>query len=358
MNIIYDNIIFSLQNAGGISVVWENLLINCIDRANISCIEYPGANINLSRSSIEIPSDIIIKKSLKPRFAELLRPNVLYNKKEKFIFHSSYFRICNHPKAINVTTVHDFIYKQGVSTFKQRLRIKMNYKAIRNSDAVVCISENTKKDLFRFLPDINPEKVYVIYNGVSEDYYPIPDIPYPQYRDCVLFIGGRQGYKNFRFTVEALSGTKYNLLVCGKSLDEDEKVLLDKYLPNHYTVITLPSNEELNKIYNSVYALVYPSSYEGFGIPILEAQRSKCPVIALNSSSVPEVAGEGAILLETLFRDALIEALDSLDDRKFKSELTEKGYINSQRFSWKKMAETYLQLYKNLLDDKNNNQFS
>lgn len=358
MKIVFDNIIFSLQRAGGISVVWENLLKSRLRQFDVSYIEYSKAKKNLYRKALQIHTDNIIIKSLNPKLAELINPRISYNGKEYFIFHSSYFRICNHPKAINVTTVHDFIYEQGVPTFKQRLRIKMNYKAIRNSDAVVCISENTKKDLFRFLPDINPEKVYVIYNGVSEDYYPIPYIPYPQYRDCVLFIGGRQGYKNFRFTVEALSGTKYNLLVCGKSLDEDEKVLLDKYLPNHYTVITLPSNEELNKIYNSVYALVYPSSYEGFGIPILEAQRSKCPVIALNSSSVPEVAGEGAILLETLFRDALIEALDSLDDRKFKSELTEKGYINSQRFSWEKMAETYLQLYKNLLDDKNNNQFS
>lgn len=355
MNIIYDNIIFSLQSAGGISVVWKNLLTNCLDRANISCIEYPGANINLSRKSIDIPSDIVIEKSLKPRLAELFSPYVIYNKKEHFIFHSSYFRTCRHPKSINVTTVHDFIFEQGHPTFKQKMRIALNYRSIRKSDAIVCISNNTKKDLLKYLPDIDPSKISIIYNGVSENYHKLDSVPYPAYNNHVLFVGGRKGYKNFRFTVEALSNTRYNLLICGKPLSGEERVMLDTNLPNKYSFIAFPSNEELNKIYNSVYALIYPSSYEGFGIPILEAQRCKCPVIAFNSSSIPEVAGDGAILLETLFHDALIEALNNLDNRQFKSELIENGYINSQRFSWKNMAENYLMLYQNLLDNKNSN---
>lgn len=352
MNIVFDNLIFSLQKAGGISVVWGNLLSNCIGRAKISFIEYFGAENNLSRNVLNIPSVSIKYKSINPKLAELLTPKVLYNGNEPFIFHSSYFRICKHSKAINITTVHDFIYEQGKPTLKQKLRIALNYKAIRKSDAIVCISENSKRDLLKFIPDIDASKISVIYNGVSESYNKISKKPYPEYSNHILFVGGRQGYKNFRFIVEALSGTNYPLLICGKSLSNEEKTMLDSYLPKRYKFVSLPSNEELNKIYNSVYALVYPSSYEGFGIPILEAQRAQCPVIALNSSSIPEVAGNGAILLDSIEPSALIDALDKLSDTIFRSSLIKNGYINSKRFSWGKMANGYMALYEQLYNQR------
>lgn len=353
MKIIFDNIIFSLQTTGGISVVWENMLKNFSRQANISYIEYSGAQNNLSRKTLQLPLDDIISKSLNPKLAEFQSPKVAYYGDDNFIFQSSYFRTCKHPKAINVTTVHDFIYEQWKPTLKQKMRIFLNYRAIRKSDAVVCISENTKRDLLKYIPDLDISKISVIYNGVSEDYHCLNSIPYPEFKNHVLFVGGRQVYKNFGYTVESLSRSKYHLLICGKPLSDDEKYLLEIYLPNKYSCITFPSNEELNKIYNSVYALVYPSSYEGFGIPILEAQRAKCPVIAFNSSSVPEVAGDGAILLNNLTSYALINALDRLNDKSFRFDLIEKGFINSQRFSWVKMTNDYLKLYQKLLDRKN-----
>lgn len=190
----------------------------------------------------------------------------------------------------------------------------------------------------------------MIYNGVSEDYYQISDIPYPNYRDCVLFVGGRQSYKNFDFVVKSLSATRYKLLVCGTPLKEDEISLLNKYLPDRYLHVKFPTNEELNKIYNSVHALAYPSSYEGFGLPVLEAQRAACPVVALSASSIPEIIGDDSLLMPELSAESFIKMLDELEDDDRRKTITDAGLENSSRFSWKKMAKDYFDLYKNLLD--------
>lgn len=347
--LFFDNIIFSLQKAGGISVVWQNLIRNLLPIAdNLHFIEYQNASQNIFRQELEIPSSKIeVANKFSPIFSQFKHPTVKSD--APFIFHSSYFRTCNNPNAINVTTVHDFIYEQGVPTLKQKLRIALNYRAIRRSDAIVCISENTKKDLFKFIPDINPEKVHVIYNGVSEDYHPIDDISIFEYHDCVLFVGGRQSYKNFDFVVKALKSTRFRLLICGAPLNSDEISLLEKYLPERYIHVKFPTNEELNRIYNSVYALAYPSSYEGFGLPVLEAQRAGCPVIALSASSIPEIIGKNSLLmpeLSSVYFEKMLNRIANQDERK---NIIDSGLENVKRFSWSRMAEEYFNLYRKLL---------
>ncbi|MBD5311279.1 MAG: glycosyltransferase family 4 protein [Bacteroides sp.] len=348
MKYLLDNIIFSLQKAGGISIVWQNLIKNLLPLTqDIEFIEY-DTNFNIFRKDLEIPSSKIDAiKSFHPLFSQLRTP--LIKNSDPFIFHSSYFRTCKNPKAINVTTVHDFIYEQGIPTLKQKIRIKLNYRAIRNSDAIVCVSENTKHDLLRFVPDVDIKKIHIIYNGVSEDYYTLPNIPYPEYKDYLLFIGGRQGYKNFNFVTHSIKHTSWKLLICGQNLSKQEKLLLESTLPNRYKILTFPSNKELNKIYNSVYALVYPSSYEGFGIPILEAQRASCPVIALNTSSIPEVIGSTPLLMQELTPEEFIIRLNYLNNQSVKKQVIAAGLENSKRFSWRKMAQEYFRLYNYLL---------
>lgn len=353
MFVLLDNIIFNLQKAGGISVVWYNLIQNLLKFSNdISYIEYPNAD-NIFRQELNIPSsNILMKENFNSLISQFIHPKIKVD--HPFIFHSSYFRTCKNPNAINVTTVHDFIYEQGNPNFKQKIRIGLNYKAIRESDAIVCISENTKRDLFKFVPDIDPQKVSVIYNGVSDDYTQLEECCYPEYKDFVLFVGGRQGYKNFELLISSLQQSCYKLLICGKHLTEKELKLLDQKVPNKYKFIAYPSNEELNRIYNSVYALVYPSSYEGFGIPVLEAQRAGCPVIALNASSIPEVIGKTPLLMENISERELLIKLDLLKDSNLRQKVIEDGIANSQRFSWEKMTKEYFDLYNKLLEERSN----
>lgn len=353
--VYFDNIIFSLQRAGGISVVWANLVqrISGVNEDSIF-LEYQNASNNLFRAEIRLPSNKVkVFKWFNKVLSQYLSPSIRCNR--PFIFHSSYFRICNNPKALNVTTVHDFIYEQGNPNLQQRLRIKLDYRAIRKSDAIVCISESTKNDLFKYIPDIDKDKVSVIYNGVSTDYHTTND-KIPSLNGYVLYVGGRQEYKNFDFIVRSLKHTNYKLVICGNELTDSEQSLLDSTLGRDcYKFLLRPSNEELNKIYNSVHCLAYPSSYEGFGIPILEAQRAGCPVISLNTSSIPEVMGHCWGMMEQLDKNGFISMLVKLEDSKFRNIVISEGLVNSQRFSWDKMAKEYIALYDNLLRSASHN---
>ena len=348
MEIYHDNIIFSLQHSGGISVVWYNILNSLIEgNMPFHCLEYTDAANNIFRRQIELPYDKI--SYCKQTFLPIARyMPVRITDKKPFIFHSSYYRYCLNKKAVNITTVHDFTYEYFASGIRKMFHCRQKYAAIRHSDIIVCISENTKHDLLKFLPDIDPAKIRIIHNGVSEAYRPVEN-KISELEEYVLFVGARDGYKNFRFVVDSLQETSLKLAVCGKSLTLEEKQDLDRKLgPSRYKVYENIDNEELNRLYNSVYCLAYPSSYEGFGIPVIEAQRAGCPVIAMNASSIPEIIGETPLLMPSLNKETFITKLQLLQNVEKKRQIIEKGFDNSKRFSWTRMADEYIALYKAL----------
>ena len=134
-------------------------------------------------------------------------------------------------------------------------------------------------------------------------------------------------------------------------MSEEEKEFYDAVLgPDRYEVRTGLPNSELNRLYNSVKCLVYPSSYEGFGIPILEAQQAGCPVIAYNNSSIPEVIGETPLLMNEMTKEELLSKLNLLSDETVRQEVIEHGIENAKHFSWDESYEQYRQLYQKLLE--------
>ena len=347
--IIFDNIIFSLQKAGGISVVWKNLIERVLPNYH-TCqfLEYPHAIDNIQRKTLAFNQTSLIDHNYPLLIERYISPKLSYLQ-QPFIFHSSYYRYCTNKNAINITTVHDFTYEKFKSGITQKIHCMQKYQAILHSDAIICISRNTRDDLLHYLPYIDKNKIHVIYNGVSETYAPLNYIPYPPLREYILFIGSRENYKNFDFTVKAIKQTSFKLLICGKPLSKREKQFLDQELgPQRYLIKINISDNELNKIYNSVYCLSYPSSYEGFGIPILEAQRAGCPVIALDTSSIPEIIGDQELLMSSLSESAFYQKLDMLASNR--QSIIHQGLKNSNRFSWDKMAKEYLSLYIDLLN--------
>jgi mannosyltransferase len=182
--------------------------------------------------------------------------------------------------------VHDFI-QEKVHNSNLSLNSLMKRQAIINSDSIIAISENTRLDLLNFFPKLEQNKVHVIYNGVSDNYYPLNTIIKDRC-DSVLFVGSRVDYKNFNLAVEVISKfPNLNFYIVGNSLNESEiKLLNSKLSVNKWKLFVNPSNNELNTIYNQSSLLIYPSSYEGFGIPVIEAMKAGCPVLALNSSSI------------------------------------------------------------------------
>lgn len=360
MHIVYDNIVFSLQKSGGISVVWQELLSRMMDSLefDFSFIEYDSNLANPFRNKMDLSKGrVIMKKSFDLLVSRYFNP--IIKDQEPFIFHSSYFRTCSNKRAINVTTVHDFIYEYFRTGLPKYIHSWQKSRAIRHSDAIVCVSNNTKKDLLKFFPEIDESIVHVIYNGVSEDYYVIendekPQLPFP-IGSYLIFIGSRAHYKNFELVVRGVAKTNFNLLIVGSKLSEKEMEMVNSYLPNNkYREVGYLSNKDLNIAYNYAVALAYPSSYEGFGIPIIEAQRAGCPVIAYNGSSITEVIGETPLLMNELSDETFLSKLEMLSNKDVVSKIVHDGLENSKRFSWDKMSSDYIYLYKTLFDKRNN----
>lgn len=349
MKVIYDNIIYSLQKNGGISVVWSNLISRIIKKngADVNFIDYKNSNQNCAREQLSLPIEKINWRS--DRFINIKRfinPNI--HLPEKFIFHSSYFRTCNSPNAINITTVHDFIYQYFCKNYlKKTIHCRQMYKALRKSDFIVCISENTKKDLLKLLPDCNPSKIAVIYNGVSDIFHYNQDL---NHENFILFIGKRKGYKNFEKIIGPVSQTKKELILVGPELTKKEMQLLQASNCAFKQLGTV-SDQVLNTLYNKAFCLLYPSAYEGFGLPVIEAQKAGCPVIAYHSSSIPEIIGDETLLLKQLSSSEIIAKIKLLENESLRKMIIEKGILNSKRFSWDTMATQYWKIYQSLMSE-------
>lgn len=325
--IIYDGIINSLQSHGGISVLFEELY----KRLKGESRYYLYSECTRLGDSTTL---------INPRFLErYLKFNVKIS--ETDLFHSTYYRLPTS-KATVITTVHDFTYEKYVGGFPSKIHSYQKYKAILNSDKIICVSENTAEDLFKYCP-VPESKVEVVYNGVSESYCPLE----LEVLDYVVFVGSRASYKNFALVVSALSKlAEVKLLIVGGGLLTNYEInLLETNLKGRFVVKGALTNDELNLVYNQAIALVYPSQYEGFGIPVVEAQKSGCPVIALNSSSIPEVAGKAALLLDKSCENLLYEAILTLLSSDVRRRFSALGLENAKRFSWDKCFNNTLNVY-------------
>jgi mannosyltransferase len=334
--LIYDGIIEKLQGGGGVTVVFNELISRTFDYSFISYNQ---------KSKIALSSNTIIKKYRRlERYRDVVLDN--YNN-ENILFHSTYYRLPFKKNIPIITTVHDFTYEKFNKGPSKLVHSWQKNRAINYSNKIICVSENTAKDLLRYCP-VNESNIEVVYNGVSDDYRVIDYNS--SYTNEVIFVGARDGYKNFSAAIDVISlCSKLSLsIVGGGPLSAEEIVYLDLKIPNRYNWLGRLSNHELNNVYNRAYCLLYPSSYEGFGIPVIEAMRAGCPVIALNISSIPEVSGNAAILIDALDMNLLSEALKSLDNIDQRNSYIQAGLLNSQRFSWDKCYEETNKVYQSL----------
>jgi mannosyltransferase len=361
MKIILDNIIYSKGKNGGISNYWYELTCFLLKQSNIdiSFFDSPKGEINFHRQQLPIQFENILKDNvLLDRLARLL--NVKYKSNEKFIYHSSYYRgLSGSKNSIEVTTVHDFIHSFYAPFINKTLHNNLKFNAIRRSKGVICISSNTYTDLQRFCPINKNQKVEVIYNGVSDEYRPLDIFNINQKiflnknkleNDFLLFVGGRTNYKNFDYVASILNQNRELKLVIvgGGFLTKNEIKLFTKDSWERLIFIDSVTNDELNVLYNRAFALIYPSGYEGFGIPMVEAMRAGCPVIALDIPIVREIAQNSAILLNELTIANFNAIKENLVTNDFRKEIIEKGLLESQKYSWKKCCRETFEFYQSL----------
>ena len=360
MKIILDNIIFSLQKHGGISVVWYEIIKRIIEDPDFKAKFLDYENSNFLRKLLEIPTSGIIGDNLSLLPMNLQRYiNPKVNVKEG-LFHSSYFRTAQNFDLINITTVHDFTYEHFFKGLPKLIHHQQKGNAIKNSKKIICVSENTKQDLLRFYPKTKENQIEVIYNGVSDEYYPIlvPSTEIDKIpiifdsKDYVLYVGDRRSdYQNFRMLVDACEIMNMHLLIVGggELTIIEESMLEVKLGYTKFQQLSGMSNSQLNILYNNATFFVYPSLYEGFGIPILEAQKAGCPVICSNQSSIPEVAGNGAYIIENISAQKIADVFRQNRSSSSQTQsIVDAGLINALRFSWNNCYQQTKLVYSDL----------
>lgn len=363
MEVFFDNIVFSLQKAGGVSVVWFELIKRVLNDPDFQpfFLDDRHSSQNIFRKQLDIPKEYITDNPLKKYplyFQRYLNPHKL---KGSGIFHSTYYRTVSNPNFLNITTVHDFTYEYYRKGLSKRVHSYQKYNAIKNSERIICVSNNTKSDLMKLYPEIDVNKISVVYNGVDDVYQILSDktisnlkaLTSFQSQEYVLFVGDRSSsYKNFKVVAETCKKTACPIVIVGGgAITREEKKYL-KSLNVAYNHLSGIDNSKLNLLYNHALCLLYPSLYEGFGIPVIEAQRAGCPVIAANFTSIPEVIGP----VDTLLNEPSVENISELisqlkNNTDFVSTQIKIGLSNSKRFSWDKSYKETKKVYEEIYEE-------
>ena len=269
------------------------------------------------------------------------------------LFHPTYFDpyFLKSLKKPYVLTVHDLIlfkFKKIYINETQRERMR---SLIHNSGRIIAISEHTKNDLIEIL-NVSPSKIDVIYHGFNKFNLIEEKNIYGRY---ILFVGARLNYKNFKILAEAfslLSISDHDLkLICvGPEFTTEEIKFLQKFNVKEKTISIRVNEKKLNSLYSHALTFVYPTLYEGFGMPILEAFANNCPICLSKASCLPEIAGNAGNYFDPNNSESISEAIRQvIYNSEFSKQLVEKGQKRLINFSWKKCAQQTIETYQKAL---------
>ena len=362
LTVLYDYQHFSEQKYGGISRYFANIMTEIEARDDI---KYKLAAVRSKNYYIRDVPLLLNNRTgdffLKGKVKREIKWNSLYSKyllKENDfdVFHPTYYHpyFLNYIKKPFVVTVHDMIHEKYPEVFNKHDMPVAAFKKqiVAKASKVIAISQSTKNDLIDIL-HVPEEKIEVIHHGIRlQEFKSVPlalDIP----KDFILYVGDRNPYKNFNRFAEAMGEimNKYKdvFLVCtgGARFTLDEVKLLTKLNIIHRCFRINVTDIELNALYQHALAFVFPSLYEGFGLPVLEAFQNNCPVIASNTSSLPEVCSDAAAYFNPNDTSAIAGAIDEvLNNTELKISLIKRGQERLMQFSIGNCINKTIELYK------------
>lgn len=269
------------------------------------------------------------------------------------------------PRTLEVTaTIHDLAFRRFPETFPRRDRWKLNFMletVVRRADKLIAVSQSTKRDLLEFFPDLPESRVRVVYHGFDDQFFGQRlsekdlSLKLESYRlqaaSYLLYVGALQPRKNLERLITAFSEMKKNhtdakFVLAGEAAWLSSGILQAREASPYRDDILLTgrvSFDDLRALYQGARCFVFPSLYEGFGLPILEAFASGVPVLTADNSSLPEVAGEAALFCDALSVTDMADTLVRLwSDGTLRQELVAKGYEQLKKFSWDKCARETL----------------
>jgi glycosyltransferase involved in cell wall biosynthesis len=367
MKVLYDHQIFEDQNIGGISRYFTELIK--FNSESVLSLKYsdnlylkdkcfknyrirPKNNVNDFLFSLKFRGKGRLLNYYNKIFKNNLSTSVKYLKESEFnVFHPTNYNpyFIKYIKRPFVLTVHDMIHELYKEFFVNDKKTILNKKRlILSSKHIIAISENTRNDLIKIFPEVK-KKITVVYHGHS----------FQQLKESILkekyilFTGARGGYKNFIVFLKAIAPLliKYDFkLICtGFAFNKEENNLLNNLQITNRASCVFASDNQLSELYSKATAFVFPSLYEGFGIPILEAFASNCPALLSNTSSMPEIGGDAAVYFDPYSIEDMRKQIERvITSAALQNELIKKGQEQVKKFSWEKCAKETMEVYKKL----------
>ncbi|UBM60727.1 glycosyltransferase family 4 protein [Marinilongibacter aquaticus] len=363
IKILFDHQKFTTQRFGGISRYFAALMerLQATESFDYEIgLEYSeNEYLNIEFSEFK---KLLFSNKIGKRFLYQLneRKSLEYVKKDNFdIFHPTYYDnyFAKDLKKPLVTTIHDMTYELLPEYFwAQDPLTQQKRMHIEQADAIIAISESTKNDILNVYPSANENRIHVIHHGIELVAEPetqiIPTLP----ETFVLFVGDRSGYKNFYKTLTSykiISGNFPELklvLVGGGSLAIAENEAINRLGLKDKVVHMSLNNAQLNYTYQKAQYLIYPSLYEGFGLPILEAFQNNCPLILSHIPCFKEIAGSAALYFEPNEEGGMIKPMELLlTDENLKRHLIALGREKLKQYDIKTCLEKTLNLYESLV---------
>jgi len=367
MKIVYDSQIFSAQKYGGISRYFCEVASR-ISKHNDICV-YITAPLYINSYLKMLPHNIVLGYRISglglfklfSRVLSFLLSYGIMHFIRPDVIHETYFApfYLGPSNSKRVITIHDMIHEKFKSNFSAKDKTS-KYKAssVKRADHIICVSESTRRDVIEIL-GVPADKTSVIYHGFSlmnvvsnSEINSIPtDSPF------LLYVGNRGGYKNFSGFLNAYQ--KSNILkdtcnlICfgGGDFSKNETSMMQKLDVDRGKIIQVEGDDTLlSACYKNAVAFIYPSLYEGFGIPPLEAMAHDCPVVCSNTSSIPEVVGDAGEYFDPACVDSMTSAIEKVvQSNNYREKLITKGRERIKLFSWEQCAKQTLEVYKKII---------